>query len=60
MQLLSNNPAKARALQELGIGVPRQLAHEVPANPANQRYLATKRERMGHRLVLPVLVQGRG
>lgn len=60
VQLLSNNPAKARALQELGIGVPRQLAHEVPANPANQRYLATKRERMGHRLVLPVLVQGRG
>lgn len=60
VQLLSNNPAKARALQELGIGVARQLAHEVPANPANQRYLAAKRERLGHRLVLPVVVQGRG
>lgn len=60
VQLLSNNPAKARALQELGIGVQRQLAHEVPANPANQRYLAVKRERLGHRLVLPVVVQGRG
>lgn len=60
VQLLSNNPVKARALQELGIGVVRQLAHEVPVNPANQRYLATKRERLGHRLVLPVVVQGRG
>lgn len=60
VQLLSNNPAKARALQELGIGVARQLAHEVPANPANHHYLATKRERLGHRLVLPVVVQGRG
>lgn len=60
VQLLSNNPAKARALQELGIGVQRQLAHEVPANPANHHYLATKRERLGHRLVLPVVVQGRG
>ena len=60
VQLLSNNPAKARALRELGVGVARQLAHEVPANPANQRYLATKRERLGHRLVLPTLVQGRG
>ncbi|SEQ22165.1 GTP cyclohydrolase II [Azotobacter beijerinckii] len=59
VQLLSNNPAKARALQEAGIAVQRQLAHEVPANPANQHYLATKRERLGHRLVLPVVVQGR-
>lgn len=60
VQLLSNNPAKARALQALGIGVQRQLGHEVPANPTNQRYLAAKRERLGHRLVLPVVVQGRG
>lgn len=61
VQLLEgSNPAKARALRELGVGVARQLAHEVPANPANQRYLATKRERLGHRLVLPTLVQGRG
>ncbi|SEJ08595.1 GTP cyclohydrolase II /3,4-dihydroxy-2-butanone 4-phosphate synthase [Azotobacter beijerinckii] len=59
VQLLSNNPTKARALQEAGIAVQRQLAHEVPANPANQHYLATKRERLGHRLVLPVVVQGR-
>jgi len=59
VQLLSNNPAKARALQEAGIAVQRQLAHEVPANPANQHYLATKRERLGHRLVLPLAVQRR-
>lgn len=59
VQLLSNNPAKARALQASGIAVQRQLAHEVPANPANQHYLATKRERLGHRLALPLAVPRR-
>jgi len=59
VQLLSNNPAKARALEDLGIEVLRRLAHEVPANPANQRYLETKRERLGHRLALSLAVPRR-
>lgn len=48
VRLLSSNPAKERALLELGVGVERRDSIIVTARPENARYLATKRERMGH------------
>ena len=50
VRLLTNNPAKVSELQRAGIDVVERLAHQVPQNPHNLRYLATKRDRTGHQL----------
>ncbi|MFI7482717.1 GTP cyclohydrolase II [Kocuria sp. M1R5S2] len=50
IRLLSNNPAKAEHLAELGIEVIDMVPNEVPARPENHDYLATKRDRMRHLL----------
>ncbi len=50
VRLLSNNPAKASALAEGGIRVTALVPHSFGENPHNARYLATKRDRQGHRL----------
>lgn len=56
VRLLSNNPDKDRALSELGIDVVELIPNVVEPREANARYLATKRERMAHRLpVAPVV-----
>ena len=49
VRLLTNNPAKAAGLKAAGIVVER-VPHWVAANPHNQHYLATKRDRTGHQL----------
>ena len=53
IRLLTNNPAKTSALEELGITVESVVPLEVAARPENTHYLATKRERMHHVLSLP-------
>ncbi len=52
VRVLSNNPAKIRALKQCGLEVIERIALEV--NPADDamRYLRTKKERMGHLLNL--------
>ena len=50
IRLLSNNPAKAEHLAELGIEVIAMVPNEVPSRPENHDYLVTKRDRMRHRL----------
>jgi GTP cyclohydrolase II/3,4-dihydroxy 2-butanone 4-phosphate synthase/GTP cyclohydrolase II len=50
IRLLSNNPAKAERLTDLGIDVVAMVPNEVPARPENHDYLVTKRDRMRHRL----------
>ena len=45
--LLTNNPIKLQTLQEAGIHVTSQTLHG-ETNPFNQRYIETKRERLGH------------
>jgi 3,4-dihydroxy 2-butanone 4-phosphate synthase/GTP cyclohydrolase II len=52
MRLLTNNPAKAKSLRDLGLRVAGIERIQVTPNPANHRYLRTKRDRMGHDLVL--------
>lgn len=51
IRLLSNNPVKARELERRGIRVSEMVQHEIPARPENHDYLATKRDRMSHRLL---------
>jgi len=50
LRLLSNNPAKAEALQALGLEVVETLRLEIDANEYNDFYLKTKRDKMGHLL----------
>lgn len=50
VRLLTNNPAKVAGLEANGIAVAERVAHHLPPNPHNARYLATKRDRTGHQL----------
>ena len=50
VRLLTNNPAKVAALEAEGVTVVERVAHALPPNPHNARYLATKRDRQGHLL----------
>jgi len=50
IKLLTNNPAKVEALQAEGVDVIEQLPLIVEPSPYNTRYLATKKERMAHKL----------
>src|SRR2546423_2297646 len=54
VRLLTNNPAKRRALEEQGIEVAERVPLETPPTPVNLGYLRTKRDRMGHLLHLTV------
>lgn len=48
LRLLTNNPDKALSLQQFGIEVAERVPLQIPANPHNWRYLATKRDKFGH------------
>lgn len=48
IRLLTNNPAKVAALEGVGVNVVERVGHQLPPNPHNARYLATKRDRTGH------------
>ena len=50
VRLLTNNPEKARQLVDHGISVDEMVPLVVGAGAFNQRYLDTKRDRMGHNL----------
>jgi GTP cyclohydrolase II len=50
VRLLTNNPAKVAGLETQGITVEERLPLALPSNPHNERYLATKRDRTGHKL----------
>lgn len=50
IRLMTNNPAKVSALEAEGVVVAERMPHQLPANPHNARYLATKRDRTGHLL----------
>ena len=50
IRLMTNNPKKVAALETAGITVKERVAHQLPDNPHNARYLATKRDKSGHLL----------
>ncbi|MCK6551539.1 GTP cyclohydrolase II [Myxococcota bacterium] len=50
VSLMTNNPRKVAGLEEHGIRVVRRVPHQVPASIHSARYLATKRDRLGHML----------
>lgn len=50
LRLISNNPRKRVGLIGYGLEVVENVALKVDPNPHNQRYLATKRDKLGHEL----------
>lgn len=50
VRLLTNNPAKVEGLEGAGISVVERVPHMMGENPHNSAYLATKRDRTGHKL----------
>jgi 3,4-dihydroxy 2-butanone 4-phosphate synthase/GTP cyclohydrolase II len=50
VRVMSNNPAKIRALEQSGLSVVARVGLEVPPTDAASHYLRTKKERMGHLL----------
>jgi GTP cyclohydrolase II len=50
VRLLTNNPKKVEGLEQAGIKVAERLPIILAANPHNEHYLATKRDRTGHQL----------
>jgi 3,4-dihydroxy 2-butanone 4-phosphate synthase/GTP cyclohydrolase II len=50
IRILTNNPKKLTGLDGFGLTVVEQVPIEVPPNTENARYLAAKRDKLGHRL----------
>ena len=50
IRLLTNNPRKIVGLEGYGLHVVERLSLEIEPNPANYRYLKTKKEKLGHDL----------
>ncbi|OZA94391.1 MAG: GTP cyclohydrolase II [Erythrobacter sp. 34-65-8] len=50
IRLMTNNPKKVGAIENAGVSVAERVPHQLPDNPHNARYLATKRDRSGHLL----------
>ncbi|MCK4639723.1 MAG: bifunctional 3,4-dihydroxy-2-butanone-4-phosphate synthase/GTP cyclohydrolase II [Candidatus Marinimicrobia bacterium] len=51
MNLLTNNPKKIVGLQGYGLEIIKRISIEIPPNPNNEKYLKTKRDKMGHMIL---------
>jgi 3,4-dihydroxy 2-butanone 4-phosphate synthase / GTP cyclohydrolase II len=52
MRLLTNNPKKVVGLAGYGLDIVERVPLEIGPNPNNERYLQTKRDKMGHMILL--------
>ena len=52
IELLTNNPRKLVGLEAHGLRIVRRIPIRIPATRFNRRYLATKRDKLGHLLDL--------
>jgi 3,4-dihydroxy 2-butanone 4-phosphate synthase/GTP cyclohydrolase II len=50
VRLMSNNPEKMKALEEMGLHVVERVSLMIPPTDAARDYLRTKKEKMGHLL----------
>jgi 3,4-dihydroxy 2-butanone 4-phosphate synthase / GTP cyclohydrolase II len=51
IKLISNNPQKRVGLIGYGLEIVEQVGIEIKPNPHNERYLQTKRDKMGHNIL---------
>ncbi len=52
IRLLTNNPKKIQDIEQYGIQVKERIAHQTQPTETNLQYLKTKRDKLGHLLVL--------
>ena len=50
IKLLTNNPKKVIGLKGYDLEIVERIPLEIPPNPINEKYLKTKRDRLGHLL----------
>jgi 3,4-dihydroxy 2-butanone 4-phosphate synthase/GTP cyclohydrolase II len=48
IRLISNNPRKRAGLKGYGMEIIENIPVKIEPNPHNERYLDTKRDKMGH------------
>jgi len=48
IRLITNNPVKRAALEGYGLEIVENIPIEIKTNPYNEKYMHTKKERMGH------------
>lgn len=48
LKLMTNNPRKVQALEDMGLAVTERIPHQTGRNPHNVRYLETKKGKLGH------------
>lgn len=53
IRLLTNNPKKVIGLKGYGLEIIERVPIEIPANQINERYLKTKRDKLGHIILQP-------
>jgi 3,4-dihydroxy 2-butanone 4-phosphate synthase/GTP cyclohydrolase II len=51
MKLMSNNPRKRAGLLGYGLEIVENVPIEIKPNPHNEKYLATKRDKLGHTIL---------
>src|SRR5580658_3613219 len=51
IELISNNPKKRTGLSGYGLEIIRTVPIEVKSNPHNEKYLQTKRDKLGHEIM---------
>ena len=49
VKIMTNNPRKVNALKSMGINVTEVLRHHIELNPYNEKYLAVKVSKLGHK-----------
>ena len=50
MRLITNNPIKRKGLEGYGLTITGRVPIQIPPNEVNEKYLRTKKEKMGHLL----------
>jgi len=50
IRLLTNNPRKIVGLEGYGLSVAERVPLQIPHNEVNEKYLKTKKEKLGHLL----------
>lgn len=59
LRLMSNNPKKRAGLLGYGLEIVETVPIEVVPNPHNEKYLFTKRDKLGHEILKDSVVTGR-
>ena len=50
LKLISNNPRKRTGLSGYGLEIVETIPIQIPSNPHNEKYLNTKRDKLGHEM----------